>query len=145
MEFELAEPVPAEQLAARIAAQAPPGLVVERVQLLGPRDGKARVEWAWYELPIPAPRCADLQSRISQLSQQSSYWMEREGRSTPVDLRAALGSLELTGGVLRFRLRVASPVSVRPREVLTALAVADLEQDGHHLTRTRVELAPDTA
>jgi radical SAM-linked protein len=145
MDFELAEIADPMQLAERLAAQAPPGLAFVALRLLEPQAAKPHIEWAWYELPIPADRRADLQTRINHLNQQSSYGIEREGRSTPVDVRTVLDHLELAGDVLRFRVRVDSPASVRPREVLTALAVADLEHAGGYLTRTRLELAPENA
>ena len=144
MEFELAEDAETEGIAERLAGQAPPGLGIEELQLRDRRDPKPRIRWTWYELPIPADRRKVLQTRIVQLNEQSSYWIEREGRSAPLDLRALLGHLQLHGGVLRFRLRADGPAGVRPRELLAALGVADLEHTGAYLTRTSVELAPET-
>jgi hypothetical protein len=50
--------------------------------------------------------------------------------------------LDLCDGALRFRLRLDRQCNVRPRELLEALELADLENDGYYLTRTEVELAP---
>jgi hypothetical protein len=49
-------------------------------------------------------------------------------------------SLGLVDGQLRMSLQVRPDGSARPREVLEALHVADVEQNGCYLTRTAVEL-----
>ena len=48
--------------------------------------------------------------------------------------------LELCDGQLRLTLRASRAASARPREVLEALGLADLESSGRYLTRTAVQL-----
>jgi hypothetical protein len=67
-------------------------------------------------------------------------WGEREGRPDPADMRADLESLELHEGVVRFRIRATHQASLRPRDVLQALGLAPLEQQGDFLIRCEVEL-----
>jgi radical SAM-linked protein len=141
VEFELTEPLEIEQLGERLRPQAPPGLEVADLTLLGPGEGKAQLRRATYEIPIPPPRRARLEQRIAALREQSSYWISRDASEDPVDLQAGLEQLELCDGNLRFRLVADQPRSVRPREVLAALEVADLEHEGSFLTRTVVEIA----
>jgi hypothetical protein len=68
----------------------------------------------------------------------------REGRRDPIDIRESLDELTLdhVRGVLRMRLLASRQASVRPREVLDAVGLGDLEQRGAHLRRCDVELAP---
>ena len=70
----------------------------------------------------------------------SSVTVQRSGRAAPVDIRQSLEELELRKGTLRIRLRTDGRVTARPREVLAALGLEDLELEGVHLTRTEVEI-----
>ncbi|MBC8872654.1 MAG: DUF2344 domain-containing protein [Planctomycetes bacterium] len=141
MEFELAEHIDADDLLGRLSSQTPPGLVISRVRLLEPGEGKAQICRATYTIPVPQSRRECLAERISDLTEQSSYLIRRDGRKEPIDLRAGLDHLDFCDGVLCFRLHVDRQSSVRPKEVLDALGLADLEDNGHYLTRTEVELA----
>jgi hypothetical protein len=67
----------------------------------------------------------------------------REGRPLPIDLRKALGDLTLVENHLRFSLLEVREAQARPYEILAALGLDDLEQNGVWLTRTEVELAPN--
>ncbi len=58
------------------------------------------------------------------------------------DLRPHLIGADLTTeGLLQFRLKVASDGSARPEELLEALALRDLLDQGAFLTRTNLELS----
>ena len=57
-------------------------------------------------------------------------------------MKAGVDHLDFCDGVLQFRLHMDRQCNVRPREVLEALELADLENDGCYLTRTELELAP---
>lgn len=142
MEFELAERIPAEDLLERLADESPPGLTVFDVRLLEPGEAKAAVCRASYAIAVPESLHESLAEKLCQLTEQSSYLVRRDGRDEPVDLKAGLDHLEFYDGALRFRLHMDRQCNVRPREVLEALELADLEYDGYHLTRTEVELAP---
>jgi radical SAM-linked protein len=141
MEFELCEPLAVEQIRARLDAQAPPGLEIADLRPLDPGEGKARIERLTYEIGIPRTRQTRLEERIEYLRQQPSCPLPRDGSDEPVDVKAGMDHLELRHDRLRFRLFADRPGSVRPREVLAALGIADLETAGYYLTRTSVELA----
>ena len=53
---------------------------------------------------------------------------------------ADLMSVQLRDAMVCFRLRATDQASARPRDVLQALGLTDLEQQGHFLTRSEVEL-----
>jgi radical SAM-linked protein len=142
MEFELAEYIPAEPLRQRLAAQSPAGLAITDLQILAPQQRKAQIRRTEYQLPIPESRRANLAEQVQQLQAEPAHWITRDQRQEPFDLKVLLESLDYREGVLTFHLHADGQVGVRPREVLAALGVADLEQTGFGLTRTAVELTP---
>jgi hypothetical protein len=79
-----------------------------------------------------------------QLLLASSSWpftRRRPNRESTFDLRPELVAAELTAeGLLRFRLKVSPDGSARPEELLEALALRDMLDQGAVLTRTDVEL-----
>jgi radical SAM-linked protein len=140
MELELTESPAAEELLARLSAQAPPGLHLGPVEVLPLGARKARVCAAVYRVPVPPARCAGLEERISALLAAESCLVRRPTRAAAIDLRGSLESLSLQEGVLEMRLRTDVSGSAGPRDVLGALGLDDLERDGIHLTRTAVEI-----
>lgn len=142
LDIVLTEPVPPDRLAAQLAAVAPPGLTVSAVEELAAGQHKAQLRRVSYALPIPESRRAALVARLAWLRAEPAYAITRDGRQEPLDLKAQLDDFDYRDGALHFRLPADRPVGVRPREVLAACGVADLEHEGHVLTRTDVELAP---
>ncbi len=140
MEFEMAEQVDAEEIARRMAAQAPEGLSIIDVRLMEPKERKARLRRATYRMPIPAARHRALQERIRQLEKQPSYWIQREAGREAIELASDLDQLDFHQGTLQFRLWVRQQGGVRPRDVLKALELEDLIREGACLTRCEVEI-----
>jgi radical SAM-linked protein len=141
MEVELAQSCQAEELRARLAPHAPPGLVFRAIDVLPDGSKKARVCRASYEVPLPSPCDAALAARIGQLLASASCRVARARGRAAIDIRPLLEELACDQGVLRMRLRVDSQGSAGPREVLSALGLADLEQAGVRLRRTAVEVS----
>lgn len=141
MEFEVAEDVDAEELKLRIARQCPPGLCITELRLLAPEERKARVERVTYSIPIPPPRCSQVQAAIEQLRERRACQITRDGESRTMAVCAQPDDLTLRDGVLAFRLAAEGSAAIRPRELLAVLGLADLEQEGDFLTRAAVELA----
>ena len=112
-----------------------------RIDEMGEGEKKARVHMLEYEFPVPAPRQFQVQQAADRLLADTRHLIQRERRS--IDLREQLVSLAVESGTLRFALRFFREGSVRPREVLTALGIDDLEGQGFFLTRTRVVLESD--
>ncbi len=142
LDIELAEELPEDEVAQRLRSSAVPGLEIHTVKRLDEKTRKARVERLTYEVPVPPLRRAKARQAITHLLGQTSHLVERAGRNDPIDVRAGLELLEMTETALRFCLSVGSKVSVRPREVLIALGLSDLEDEGFYLTRTAVEISP---
>jgi len=141
MELELTEAPAAAELLTRLAAHAPPGLVIRGAEVLPPGSKKAQVRRAEYRATVPPRLRAGLEERIGRLL-ASSAWPVPRPRRAPVDVRAGLEELALRDGVLHLRLRCGQQGGPGPREVLSALGLADAEHQGVRLTRTAVELAP---
>jgi radical SAM-linked protein len=140
-EFVVAEQVDADHLCQRLNAAAPAGLVIHDLRPLESGEARARVRRLGYQLPVPSDRQPTVQAAVDDLCGRSTHWITRPGRQDPLDLRAGLDQLALRDGKLSFTLWAAPAVQVRPREVLHALGLDDLESLGYWLTRTKVELA----
>lgn len=144
VEVELAERLSADETVERLNTNAPAGLIIESARVLQPGEKKARLERFCYEIAVPPGRVPPVRTSIENLLTQSSFLIERDGRDKPVDLRAGLDHAELSDGVLRFSVFAPPAHSVRPREVLEALGLADLEDEGCYLTRTAVQISSPT-
>jgi radical SAM-linked protein len=141
MELELAEPWSAAEVLAVLSAQAPPGLEFHAAEVLPPGTKTASVARVCYELPLPPEREAPLARRIAEVLSLPACPIRRDDRDLTVDIRPMIDALSIAGGVLHVALRVsAGEIGARPREVLRALEVDDLEAAGFCLTRTSVEL-----
>jgi radical SAM-linked protein len=140
LEVDLAEEQTADSLRSTIEPQLPPGMNVHEIEVLPAPDHKAQVKHVTFEMTVPPTRQAALSQRMGWLNAQPSMCIAREGRKTPLDLRSLIDELGLNDGVLQMRLRVDREGSARPREVLQALQIEDLEYEGFYLTRTRVEV-----
>ncbi len=141
LEVDLAEEHTADSLRAVISSELPPGMNLGDIEVLTAPDRKAQAKSVTFEMPIPAERQEALAAKIVAVKQSTSLPIEREGRKTPLDLRPLIDELSLTSNsTLLMRLVVDREGSARPREVLEALEVADLEYEGYFLTRTKVEV-----
>jgi radical SAM-linked protein len=142
LELELSEPLSGEELSARLAPHALPGLVVSAIAVVPPGSKKAQLCRVEYQIEVP-PQCqAGLAERIAQIRAAGSWPVQRPNRPQPVDLCAVLQELSFDQHTLRMRLRAGQEGGAGPRDVLAALGLADLEQQGACLVRTLVELQP---
>jgi radical SAM-linked protein len=142
LEVDLLGESAADELHARLGRHAPAEMPIESVELLPAGARPAQVSSMTFEMPVPDERRAALAPRIAALLAAGSHSIERDEGRKPVDVRPWIESLWLDGGQLHMRIRVSRQGSVRPRDVLAALQLEDLEQQGCHLTRTAVELEP---
>jgi len=140
MEVCLADAERAEQLLRRLVSHAPAGLTIRSLQVLPQGTRKCRVRRAGYRMAIPPQRRPGLAPRIDRLLARSSCPVRRPNRRAALDLRPLLEALTLRQGVLEMRLRTADGATTSPRDVLAALDLQDLQQQGVYLTRTLVEI-----
>jgi radical SAM-linked protein len=145
LEVDFAEPITAEAVREAIVPQAPPGMTIGAIEVQAAPDRKAQVSHVVFEINVPFTSLDPLRERIGWLLGQTTYLISREGRKSQLDLRPLIADLQLNdtvlnNAVLRMRLRVENEGSARPREVLQALNIEQLEYEGFFLTRTRVEV-----
>jgi radical SAM-linked protein len=140
LEVDFAEPITAEAVREAIVPQAPRGMTIGAIEVQAAPDRKAQVSHVVFEINVPFTSLDPLRERIGGLLGQTTYLISREGRKSQLDLRPLIADLELNDAVLRMRLRVENEGSARPREVLQALNIEQLEYEGFFLTRTRVEV-----
>jgi radical SAM-linked protein len=144
VEIELDEEVPPEELRARLARTAPPGLEVLSARRVGPRDG-AQVRGLTYGVAVPAGRVAGTARRVAEVLAAPECWVERtRPPRRRLDLKPFLKGLRLeeriSGGFLEVDLRLTPAGTARPEELLELLGLKDLLDAGAVLERTRLEL-----
>lgn len=142
VEIELSAPWTAEQLRGALSPHLPPGLSIKSIEQVQFERGKAQAVGVEFQAIVPAERQPAVAERVAWLEAQPSYVIEREGRAAPLDLRPLIAGLSMQDGLLTMRLRLDRQGSARPREVLAAIGIADLELEGGTLTRSHVEIVP---
>ena len=150
LDVELAEPRSADELLSALAARLPAGLAIQSLDLLPEDAPKPRVEQVAFELEVPAERRAAVADRLRDRPADAGYnpsagdapACKPSGRdSSERDPWTFVDEIELVDGILRFTSRVTSQGTTRPRELLVWLGLADLDEQGLYVTRTKVELA----
>jgi radical SAM-linked protein len=142
VEIELAEPLEPDDVLARLAAQAPPGLHFVAAEPAGP-GRSPRVAALHYALAIPAAHRDATRTALEAFlaSDRWPYLRRRPERTVEADLRPFVTAAALDeGGTLRLRMRLAPEGSARPEEVIDALGLRPLLDHGAVLVRTDVEL-----
>lgn len=136
------EPPDVDRLLADLRSAAPAGLTFTSAEFVPPGEKKLAVEAACYEIDVPDEYAAGLNDRIAALLDQRSHVVVREHRDQRVDVRAAIDLLTFEPPVLRMRLWTDSATAAaRPQEVLEAIGLQRLLDDGHALARTELILA----
>ena len=144
VEMELAGPMEPSEVLRRLALVSPIGLEWIDVEALGP-GRPAQAEAVRYALSVPADRRDRAQSSLADFLARESwpYTRHRPDRTVEIDLRPFLLEAGLgPDGILRFRLKMSPNGSARPEEVIDALGLRNLLEQGTVLARTEVELAP---
>jgi radical SAM-linked protein len=151
VELELDEVLSPEEIHARLARQAPPGLEILSVRRI-PIRVNAQVCRLAYALPVPAERLPDLSHRIADVLAAQACWIDRRRPQSGqaqrrLDVRPFLVDLlihPLSGpseaAQLEMVLRLTPTGTARPDEVLGLLGLEDLLDAGAVLERSRLEL-----
>lgn len=145
VELELSEPLEPAEVLTRLAAVAPAGLDFLEAEP-GPTTRKApRALTAHYSLEVPQPErpAAAVALRELMAAKTRPYTRRRPDRIVEIDLKSFLLNATLDAdGTLRFDLRVDPGGSARPEEIVDALGLRGLLDQGAVLVRNDVELAP---
>lgn len=144
VELELAEPLEPSEVLERLSAVAPEGLTFIEAEP-GLPGRASQVTTVRYALPIPEKDRPGAAAAVASFWASSTwpYLRRRPDRTVEVDLRPFLlgASLDDASGMLRFELRVDPGGSARPEEIVDALGLRRLLDEGAVLVRTDVELA----
>lgn len=124
---------------AALRSAAPAGLLPTRIDELPVVAPAAAARELDYEFPLPREWQAEVTGRVERLLARPKLWVERRDKRA-VDMREFLLGATVEEGRLRFRLRVAREGSLRARDVLAALELAELQESGSFATRTSVRL-----
>jgi len=141
-EVEIDDPVDGETLLAQLQAAAPPGLVFTSADWIATGSPRLAAEAATYEIDVPPEHVAGLHERVAAFLAEQSHVISREHRDQTVDVRSAVAELTLTDSALRMRLLTDSATAAaKPQEVLQAIGLDRLLDEGCCLTRTKLILA----
>jgi radical SAM-linked protein len=145
-ELELDEPLDPDEVHARLAAQAPPGLDVLSLQEVPPKT-TAQVRRLTYRLALPPERAAGLAEKIAAVLAAPELWIERtRPPRRRLDLRPILADLRLltsrqtSSPLLEMELSLTPEGTARPDELLALLGLEDLPAAGVVLERSRLLL-----
>lgn len=138
MEFLLAEDADPQELQSRIQASAPEGLSIGDLQILTIQDPKVTVQRVTYVLPLPAECSASVKEQAQQISSADTHVVAREDGSE-IDVRKHLEDLSVADGQLQMTFAVDASGGAKPTDILRALQLETLLQQGRYLTRTKVE------
>jgi len=138
MDVWLEEPVPLDELPARLVKAAPPGLTIHElaeVTLKGP-SLQSQLEAAEYRVALETR--PGLAERVSELL--AAVTLPRERRGKAYDLRPLIETIWLEEGEIGMRLAARPGATGRPDEVLLALRLDPLAPRIH---RTRLVFIND--
>jgi radical SAM-linked protein len=145
VDLELSEPMNPSALLARLTAVSPPGFVFHEACALEAGAFPPQPCSVEYCIRVQDDRRVQAQSALETLLAQKTwpFTRRRADRELSFDLRQQVEEAEISSDcLLRFRLTVSPGGSVRPEELLEALALRDLLDCGAVLTRTNVNLGP---
>ena len=140
MEVELSSPLSPDALMELLSRVAPVGLVIRSATTMDAKS-KGRLEAVMYELPVPEGRRSDVSQAVRNFVAQTEHFVDRRQGKPSVDLCAGLKNLELANGTLRIEQQIREGAVPKPREILSALGLDDLEAESIWLTRTHVEIS----
>jgi radical SAM-linked protein len=140
LELELDQPVPPEEVRARLARQCLPGLEILSVEAV-PISVTGQAREAVYRLRLDSPFPDGLPQQVAALLQRAECWVERQKpRPRRVDIRPYLSALWLDEAALWMRIAITSGGSARPEEVLRILGLEDRLMNGSILERMELRI-----
>lgn len=156
VEIELTEPITAEQLQQRLAADGQPGLSIRSVQLVArfhadgtaiasfPGLGKAQVHSSEYEITLPPMIDRQrIDTAIAEAKQVGRISIGRKGKDVTADIATTFPRFERRDQILHLTQINTPSASLKPTDVLTAIGLGDLIEHGAIIRRTKVVLADE--
>ena len=142
VDLDLHESIPAADVLARLNQQAPAGLVFLDAQTVE-RKRAPQVRRAFYRLPLPEPD-AELPDRCAALLARPRCLVERlRPRRRCIDIRPFICDLQADDNALTMAVWITPNGAARPEEIVHALGLGTLLEQGAVLERTHLELMDD--
>lgn len=135
----------AEEIQNRLTAQAPVGLEISEVRLLGIKE-RAHVCRAVYHVEVPEAHLGELPARIEALQASPHCWVMRQRpRPRRCDVRPFLHHVGLVGRTLEMMVHVTPQGSARPEDILHLLGLGHLLDAGAVITRSDLLVVEELA
>lgn len=142
MDISFAEEIDPDDLLQRMSDQAPDGLVIKTVRILGDGERKAKIERVVYELNLPPEtNLEELDEAIEGLKKQETLKVARKEKQVELNLTDSLEGLWIEDARLMMNIRLTSQSQLQPRDILAAIGLSEVLREGATLTRTQVELS----
>jgi radical SAM-linked protein len=139
LEFEVAEPLSAEEVERRLIAQCPPGLVIVSLRAIDVK-ASAHVRRGWYRVALPRPM-ADLPQRCQAFLECGEHWVERvRPQRRRINIRPYVDEVKISDSQLALALWITPNGAARPEEIIAALGLQELLDAGAVIERTDLEI-----
>lgn len=150
LEFELVQSLDADEVMRRLCAKAPPGIVFHSVRSIDAKTS-GRVRRAFYRLALLQGAAHEVSGRdaVAAFLQKTEHWVERR-RPQPrrINVRPFVDEMHAFTDRIEMALWITDNGAARPDEILTALGLKPMLDDGAVIERTDLELydelPPDT-
>jgi radical SAM-linked protein len=141
LEFELQEPVPAEEILRRLRLTLPAGISVQEVQAIGDevKSAASRVDAARYLVELPTPM-ADLEQKVRALRDRTTLEVEEvhHGVVRVRDLHPLLLWISATSpSSIEMLVKLSERGTIRPEQILQLMGISS---DGSVIVRVEIEL-----
>jgi radical SAM-linked protein len=140
VELELTDAIDLTNLERQLQPHLLPGLQILNLEQLTPETSRQQLRASTFEIEIPDHEVAALQTRLDAFVAAPTWTVVRENRTLSVSVGDPDFDVRLIGTVLRFTLPNSGGASFRPGELLHALSLEHLQEQGVILRRTRVHL-----
>lgn len=140
VELELTDAIDLKDLSEQLQPHLLSGLQILNLELLTPETSRQQLRASTFEIEIPDHDLAAFQGRLNTFLAAPTWTVVRENRTLSVSVGDPDFDVRLIGTVLRFTLPNSGGASFRPGELLQALSLEHLQEQGVILRRTRVHL-----
>lgn len=145
LDADLGAVLSGEEIRDRLTVQAPVGLEITEVHLLGAKE-RAHVCRAVYHVEVPEAHVDELPARIDTLQASPHCWVMRQRpRPRRCDVRPYLHHVGLVGRTLEIIVHVTPQGSARPEDFLHLLGLGHLLDAGAVITRSDLLLVEELA
>jgi radical SAM-linked protein len=142
IEVELAVPIDAGQFHQRLLADGQPGLTLHSVAEVPASLGKAQLVSTTYRVPLPTEWHASIAPAIESLRAAGSFDWKRDEQTVQATLNTYVRDLEWRDGAVWMTFPASTQAIPRPQDILIALGLSELLDDGLLIHRQHVEVAP---